>query len=139
MKTLILPPKTLPKTFAGLAEALVPLVRDEASHEEALPMLDRLAVTPLNSEQQQYLEVLTDQVERYEEEHGPQMPKRMSGLQALKYILEEAGMTGDDLARLLRLHRSAAFRLLAGERALTVAHIRRLCDYFRVSADLFVQ
>lgn len=139
MKTAAPLPRTLPKTFAELSELVVPLINDGQSYADALPLLDRLVVTPLNAAQQQFLDLLTDQLEAYEKEHGPEIPEPMNGLQALIYLLEQNQMTAADLAGLLDVHRSAAFRLLNGERSLTVPHIRKLCQRFCVSADLFVR
>jgi HTH-type transcriptional regulator / antitoxin HigA len=76
-------------------------------------------------------------VERYESES---LPKRrpISGLSMLKYVLAENRLTGDDLASILGVDRSVAYRVLKGERGLTTAHVKALRDRFGVSADVFV-
>jgi HTH-type transcriptional regulator / antitoxin HigA len=56
----------------------------------------------------------------------------------LKYVLEENRLTGDDLATILDVDRSVAYRILKGERGLTTTHVKALRDRFSVSADLFV-
>jgi HTH-type transcriptional regulator / antitoxin HigA len=67
-----------------------------------------------------------------------QSPRPVSGLAMLKYVLEENGLTGDDLANILGVDRSVAYRILKGERDLTTAHVKALRDRFGVSADVFV-
>lgn len=47
-------------------------------------------------------------------------------------------MTGDDLAKLLKVDRSVAYKILKGTRNLTTNHLRRLCERFSVRADLFI-
>ena len=63
----------------------------------------------------------------------------MHGVEALKVLLEANGMSAADLSNLLGdRSRSLGTRLLSGERELSKAHIRTLCERFAVSADLFV-
>jgi transcriptional regulator with XRE-family HTH domain len=47
--------------------------------------------------------------------------------------------SGDDLAKLIGVDRSVAYRILKGERALTTDHIKTLCERFSVPADLFIR
>ena len=63
----------------------------------------------------------------------------VSGLSALNFILTENDMTGNDLAKLLGVERSVAYKILKGARGLTVEHVRRLSERFQVSADLFLR
>ena len=56
----------------------------------------------------------------------------------LKYVLRENDLTGDDLAKIVGVDRSVAYRILKGERGLTTTHIKALRERFGVSADLFV-
>ncbi len=48
-------------------------------------------------------------------------------------------MTGEDLAALLGIDRSQAFKILKGTRSLTVEHIRKLSERFQTGADIFVR
>jgi antitoxin component HigA of HigAB toxin-antitoxin module len=60
------------------------------------------------------------------------------GLDALRALLDEHGMSAADLARLLGVHRSMGWKLLKGERALTARYLQILSERFKVSADLFL-
>jgi HTH-type transcriptional regulator / antitoxin HigA len=76
-------------------------------------------------------------VEAYEvEQLGP--PSKLSGPEALKFLLKENQLTGDDLATFLGVDRSTAFNLLKGTRQLTLEHVRRLAERFKVRAELFL-
>jgi antitoxin component HigA of HigAB toxin-antitoxin module len=46
------------------------------------------------------------------------------GLDALRALLDEHGMSAADLARLLGVHRSMGWKLLKGERALTARYLQ---------------
>ena len=72
-------------------------------------------------------------------EEQPAKPlRRISGLEALRFIFAENNLAGDDLAKLLKVERSVAYRILKGSRNLTADHIRTLSRRFSVSSDLFL-
>jgi len=52
-------------------------------------------------------------------------------------LLEEHGMSGADLSRLLGADRSLGVRILNGERNLTVEHAKKLAARFHVPLELF--
>ena len=76
-------------------------------------------------------------VEDYENENVPE-PKPIKGIEALKFLLEENGLTAVDLGDLIGVNRSVAYRILKGARNLTADHIKNLAARFAVSADLFL-
>ena len=47
-------------------------------------------------------------------------------------------MNASDLARLLDMHASMGSKILRGERSLTVDHLRKLCERFKVNPGLFM-
>lgn len=128
----------LPKSYAALVALHVPRrLSDKIAYEDTLAIVDALAGLPLNRDQQDYLDLLGDLIESYEEEHLPALPK-LKGVQLLQHLLEENDLTGDDFAQLLGVDRSVAYKILKGSRNLTTDHIRCLCRRFSVRADLFL-
>lgn len=128
----------LPKTYSDLVALLAPRpIHDKVSYENTVAIVDALAGHDLNADQADYLDILGDLIESYEVEHVPPFPK-LSGEKMLQYLLKENDLTGDDLAVILKVDRSAAYKILKGSRNLTTEHIRRLCDRFAVQADLFI-
>jgi antitoxin component HigA of HigAB toxin-antitoxin module len=129
----------IPNTYRELCQAYLPRpIHDDAQDEEATAMMNALAVfNRLNTEQRDYLDVLTEFVDEYDKGKKIRWPK-VSGLDALKYLLEENGMNAADLSRLLGTSRNLGAMILRGERQLTLAHVRTLAKRFRVSADLFL-
>lgn len=129
---------SLPKTYEALVALHPPRpISDKVVYENTREIVDALAGHPLNHDQEDYLEILGDLIAAYEEANLPALPK-VSGHQLLQFLLEENDLTGDDLAKLLKVDRSVAYKILKGTRNLTTDHIRRLADRFSVRADLFI-
>ncbi len=128
----------LPKTYDRLMKFHVPRpIHDVVGYKNAVEIVDALSGQQVNEDQDDYLLVLSGLVERYETESLPAR-RPISGLSMLKYVLGENNLTGEDLAAILSVDRSVAYRILKGERGLTTAHVKALRDRFGVSADLFV-
>jgi len=128
----------LPKTYAALIVWHVPrTLRDKADYENAVEIVDQLAGHELNADQDDYLDLLSDPVLAYEEHHAKPL-HRISGLEALRFILAENELTGDDLVKVLKVERSVADSILKGSRNLTADHTRALSRRFSVSSDLFL-
>ena len=128
----------LPTTFDGLIKLHAPRpIHDEVDYKNTVEVVDALAGHKLNRDQEDYLLLLSTLVERYEADTLPKRP-RLSGVDLLNYLLAENQLTGDDLAGIIGVDRSVAYRVLKGERGLTTPHIQALCKRFGASADLFI-
>jgi HTH-type transcriptional regulator/antitoxin HigA len=129
----------VPKTYDQLL-AMHPLrpIHNDVELAHATEMIDILAGHDLDADQADYLDVLSTLVEAYENTHYPLDDPAIGGLDALRALLDEHGMSAADLARLLGVHRSMGSKLLKGERALTARHLQILSERFKASADLFL-
>lgn len=129
----------LPTTFDGLIKLHPPRpIHDDVGYKNTVEVVDALAGHSLNRDQDDYLQLLAGLIERYEADTLPKRPS-VSGIDMLRYVLDENGMGGDDLAKLIGVDRSVAFRILKGERGLTTDHIKALCERFGVPADVFIR
>ena len=127
-----------PKTYAGLVAWHVPRpIHDKVAYDNAVEIVHALAGHKLNRDQDDYLALMARLVEDYERENIPE-PKPVKGIGALKFLLEENGLTAEDLGDVIGVNRSIAYRILKGSRNLTADHIKKLGDRFAVSADLFL-
>jgi len=129
--------KTTEEEYLTLVRAF-PLVsiRDEVHLAEALAVIDQLLERPQRSTaEEEYLRALTDLVETYENAHVA-IPT-VSGVEALRFLMEEHGLTQADLAPLFGT-RSIVSEVLAGKRRLALSHIARLAERFGVPADVFI-
>ena len=128
----------LPKTYRELCALLMPRkIHDDTELEAAQEIMDALAVLPTRTpDQDDYLETLAELVEAYEEQ-AAKFPKR-PGLETLKFLLTENGLTASDLSRLLGKDISLGYRILDGERNLTTRHIKKLSRHFHVGPEVFL-
>ena len=128
----------MPKTFEGLCRMLPPRpIHNETDYDNAIEMLDSLVGFDLNPDQDDYLVVMTTLVGEYEDEHHAIDTSEVSGMDALKFLLEQNDMTASDLGELLG-NRSLGSKILRGERELSKTHLRILSKRFKVDAGLFL-
>lgn len=129
----------LPGKFEELVRQMPPqAITDDARYESTIAVIDRLMANgKLSKGQVLYLETLVQLVQMYESSHHAiKLPK---GIDALRQLLEEHDMSASDLARLLGVHASLGSKILKGDRALTVEHIKTLASRFNVRADTFIE
>jgi antitoxin component HigA of HigAB toxin-antitoxin module len=129
----------IPTDWNGLVAKfyLLKPIHTKGDYNRAMHIIEILAGrTDLNKDQEAYLESLSILVEAYENEHFEIEPKS-SPLETLTFLLEENGLTGSDLGRILG-QRQLGSKILRGERDLSKAHIKTLADYFSVDPGLFL-
>lgn len=128
----------LPGKFEDLVRRMPPqAIMDEVHYENTTEMIDRLMASgKLTKGQELYLETLVQLVQAYEASHHAIEAPR--GIETLKQLLEEHSMNASGLARFLGIHASMGSKILKGERALTVDHLKRLAAKFKVRADTFM-
>jgi HTH-type transcriptional regulator/antitoxin HigA len=115
---------------------LRPLKSDE-DLDAATKVLDSLTdrLDELAPEEQDYLDILTDIVERYEDETIP-LPA-VSDQDLLRHLIEAKGVTQTEVAKETGIVVSTISEVLAGRRKLNRAHINRLARYFNVGPGVF--
>jgi HTH-type transcriptional regulator/antitoxin HigA len=131
-------PAPLPKTYRELCAVLMPRkIHDDLELETAQEIIDTLALLPSRTKDQaDYLETLAELVEAYEDQNV-KIAQR-SGLEILRFLLDENGLTASDLSRILGTDISLGYRILTGERGLTTKHIKKLSGHFHVGAEVFL-
>lgn len=119
----------IPKTYAALmAVHMLRPIHDQVDAENAAEMIDLLAGHKLNREQNDYLELLSDLYEKWEAAQFPL--SRKLGSELLRLALDERGHKARQLAELLEIDVSLAYRLLSGERQLTAGQIRAVAKHY---------
>lgn len=113
-------------------------LRSESDYERAVREIEPLVVkSKLTRQEKDYLEVMTILIEHYEENHHRIETPRKTGVDLLKHLLEEHGLSGADLGRILG-NRTEGYPILRGDRELTKTHMRKLGEHFGVPAGLFL-
>jgi HTH-type transcriptional regulator/antitoxin HigA len=118
----------------------VPLrpIRTEDELDAACAMLDELtARDDVSSAECDYLEVLGDLVEKFEDEHV-EMPF-VSDAQMLHSLMEEMGVSQADVARGTGISKTVLSLIANGRRDLTREQIQALSTYFGLSPAVFLR
>jgi HTH-type transcriptional regulator / antitoxin HigA len=133
-------PVRLPRSFNELVQLMPPMaIRDDVQHANTVQMVDRLMqIEKPSSGQSNYLETLVELVEAYEARHHAIDTSSVTGIQTLRHVLDQLGLSGSDLARLLGVHPTMGSKILNGERKLTWDHAKALSARFKMAPAAFM-
>ncbi len=90
-----------------------------------------------NAEEEELISLLEQLIAQYERPLAAELETRLTPVEALRYIMEQAGLRQADLVPIFGSS-GAVSEVLSGKRAISKAQARRLADHFRVDAGLFV-
>jgi HTH-type transcriptional regulator / antitoxin HigA len=118
--------------------AMIKPIKNNTQYESALRRIYLLMQKDLkvNSLESDELEILSVLVKEYENVHFP-MPKP-NPLEAIKFRLEQKGMTESELSEILG-NRSRKSEILSGKRKLSLAMIRKLNEVLHIPAEVLIQ
>ncbi|HRK31132.1 MAG TPA: helix-turn-helix domain-containing protein [Tepidisphaeraceae bacterium] len=123
-----------------VAECPLRPIRTKTQHIDARSTIDQLAIrgSSLNSAERDYLDVLIDLVEAYEQVHFPMPAKGGSVPQKLNALMQHSDTSPTKLQEVLGLSQTAVSLILSGKRGLSKSSIVKLSRHFRLSADYFL-
>ena len=114
-------------------------IRSDAELDEAIAildiLLDQLDQSPWSKDEKDYVDILSDLIERYESEHIK--IERPSAPEMLQFLIEAKGVTQAQVAKDCRIAESTISELLARTRKLNRNHIAKLSAYFHVEPGVF--
>ncbi len=113
-------------------------LRSEDELDRAMKIMDELLSRgDLDSDRQDYLDVLSDLVERYEDKvHS--IPAATDA-QVLQHLIEARGVRQVELAQATSIAESTISAVLSGARKLTREQIERLAAHFGISPAAFME
>jgi HTH-type transcriptional regulator/antitoxin HigA len=112
-------------------------LRSAADLDAAVEMIDSLLDRPrLAPAEQDYLDVLSDLVGAYENEHVPIRP--VGDVDLLRFLIEQKNATQAAVATGSGIVESTISEVLAGKRALNRTQIVKLARYFHVEPGAFL-
>src|SRR4051812_29596175 len=112
--------KKLPRNYAGLCQELLPRpIRDNHEYGDVVEIADRMALgrDKFSPGQADYFDLLCSLIEEFDA-NRVRWPK-VRGIDALRHLLKEQGLSAADLSRLLGGSRNLGAMILRGERRLT--------------------
>lgn len=128
----------LPTDYAGLVAMHVPRPLHDAVDEANVErIIEMMAGHDLTDDQADYLDILSDQLLKYQERERSRT-RRRSVIERFAYLLEESGTTPAGLQKILACSQTKISLLLNGKRELTKDDIRRLAGHFKLRADYFL-
>lgn len=129
--------RSMPDSYFDLVREF-PLthIRDDDHLEAASAMIDRLLREDPDEGAREYLDVLTDLVEAYEDEHVP-MPDA-SEADVLRELMASNRLSQTDLARQVGISQSTISAVLNGTRKLTKEHVIKLARFFHLPSSVFL-
>jgi HTH-type transcriptional regulator/antitoxin HigA len=111
-------------------------LRSDGELALAIKVIDSLIIRgDLDSGEQDYLDILTDIVEKYEAEQHPMAP--VSDADMLRHLIEARRISQSKLADDVKISMSTISEVLNGKRRLNRNHISALSQYFGVSSSVF--
>lgn len=110
-------------------------IRSDDELREANAMVRTLISRPLVDGEQDYLDVLCDLVERYEDETIPM--RDVPDDELLRYLLDENSLTQTDLAKMIGVSTSTVCEILSGKRKFTRAQVGIVASRFALSIAAF--
>ena len=134
-----------PATSGGVDAAYLALIRrfplrpirTEDELDAAFAIIDELTGRDdLAATEDDFLEVLGDLIERYEDQHV-EMP-RVSDAEMIRSLMEEKGVSQADVVRGAGISKTVLSLVLNGKRHLTREHIETLSRYFGISPVVFL-
>ena len=112
-------------------------IRSDAELAQAIEVIDSLIIRgDLDTGERDYLDVLTDLVEKYEADEHPMPP--VSDAALLRHLIEARGITQSKLADDVAIANSTISEVLAGKRQLIRKQIVTLAQYFQIEPGAFL-
>jgi HTH-type transcriptional regulator / antitoxin HigA len=113
-------------------------IRSEAELDQATAVLNGLLDRDqLDAAEQDYLDVLGDLIERYEDAAHSIDTSDLTDAEMLAHLIEAKGVKQADAARATGIAFSTISEVLAGKRQLSRRHIEKLAAYFHVGVSAF--
>ena len=130
--------KGVPATYGELVKMHEPRpIHGEAEFDAAIRIVQTMAGHELNRDQDDYLDVLTTLIHDYDQRYHVLRMKKMSPLEALRFLMEENAMSASDLGRIIG-NRALGSKIMRGERELSKAHILAIAKRFSVNPSVFL-
>ena len=114
---------------------LIKPIKTEEDYESTLKRIEEIFDSEPNTPEFDELDILTTLVEKYEEKHYPILPP--SPVEAIKFKMEEMGVTQVELAKIIGANRVS--EILNNKRKLSINIIKKLHEKLRIPLDILLQ
>jgi HTH-type transcriptional regulator / antitoxin HigA len=112
-------------------------IRSEKDLDDAIAVVDGLLCRSLDKDEQDYLDVLSHEIERYESAAYPMPP--VSAAAMVRHLLDARDVTLSEVSKGTGIVLSTLSAVLHGKRKLNLAHVQTLAAYFGVEPVVFLE
>ncbi len=128
---------TMPSYYKLINKFPLIEIKNEKHLDEATEILHSLIdKTDRDRGEEDYLTVLTNLIEGYEDEHYP--IEGATPAEILGFLVEEHGLSQTELAKKTGIAQSTLSSLISGTRTPTTEHVVTLAKFFHVGAEAFL-
>ncbi len=129
---------TIPSKYKELMEMhIIRPIHDDVVYKNSLEMLYQLMkIEKMNEDQSDYFDLLSEQREKYEDQHYPIDDYENDPIENIKSLMKEHNMPANAQGRLLGSPELGS-RILNRKRKLNVSHIQKLSNYFNLNPSYF--
>lgn len=113
------------------------IIKSEKEYHNALTRLDTIFHAKVGSKEHDELEILVLLIEKYETSVFGDFPDP-DPIEAIKFKMEQMGMTQTELADIIGL-KSRASEILSRKRPMSINIIRKLSQALSIPADILIQ
>ncbi|CAN5235891.1 transcriptional regulator [soil metagenome] len=127
-----------PEKYGALLMTTLPqVIENDAELERAEEIITKLLKKGenLSPEEEKLLDLVSDLVEKYEDEHYP-IPEA-SPNEVLKFLMEDRELKQKDLLHIFG-STGITSEVVNGKRSISKAQAKKLAEYFKVSVELFI-
>ena len=127
-----------PEKYGALLMSSLPqVIESEAELDRAEEIINKLLSKGenLSPEEEKLLDLISDLVEKYEDEHYPfpEVPPN----EILKFLMEERELKQSDLFHVFGSS-GITSEVVNGKRSISKAQAKKLAEFFKVSVELFI-
>lgn len=116
---------------------LIP-IKDESHLDRAHEVAQKLMLRQLSESEDDYLQVLLDEIAKFEKKFHELQLQTLSPLEILLSFLDDHGLKQVDIAKILSVSSGVANEIVKGKRELTNKQCVKLGEYFKISPAAFL-
>lgn len=113
------------------------LIKTEEQYQKALNRLEKIFHANQGTSEHEELEILIMLIQRYENETVGEFPDP-DPIEAIKFKMEQMGMSQKDLAKIIGL-KSRASEIINRKRPMSINIIRKISFALSIPADILIQ
>jgi HTH-type transcriptional regulator/antitoxin HigA len=128
----------MPRDYADLVAMHSPRpLHNDVDEQNIEEIVNEMAGHKLTADQEDYLNLLSDLLLKYQTERHPRLRSRRTPAQRLDYLMQQSETTPTQLAKILGCSQPLVSLVLGGKRELSKANMKKLARHFKLGVEYF--